>query len=126
MKISLALVALVLALNLSCSRKALSDVAVRQGIERYLSSRPNLNMRGMDMQVTGVKVRGDQAEAEVTFRAKNDAKATMSMHYSLRRRGQTWEVEPQNGGHGGMAPPAESAGPGTPELPPGHPRVKTQ
>ncbi|MBI3696884.1 MAG: hypothetical protein HY238_18875, partial [Acidobacteria bacterium] len=87
-------------------------------------------------------VRDEKAEAEVTFRAKRDSKATMSMHYNLKRRGGKWEVEAQSGGHGAGMPPMEGAsdlpgghpsvGSSTPtppaatELPPGHPQVKKQ
>ena len=128
---------LALAGGVACNRRPQSEVAVRQAVERYLASRPNLNMQGMDLTVTSVKVRDEKAEAEVTFRAKSDSKATMSMHYSLRRRGGKWDVEPQSGGHGASMPPMQGSselpsghppvGSSTPtELPPGHPPVKKQ
>ena len=103
----------------ACNRRAQNETAVREAIERYLTSRPNLNMQSMNLRVRSIQVRDEKADAEVTFSARNDAAASMSMHYKLRRRGGTWEVEPQSGAHGGMTPPAGSS-----ELPPGHPPVK--
>ena len=136
-RLLLACLALALAAGTACNRRAQNEVAVRQAVERYLASRPNLNMGGMDLAVTSVKVRDEKAEAEVTFRAKSDSKATMSMHYNLKRRGGKWEVEPQSGGHGANMPPMQGsselpsghppAGSSAPtELPPGHPPVKKQ
>lgn len=113
----------------ACSRRADNEAAVRRALQQYLSSRPNLNMQGMEMHITTLQVRDEKAEADVTFNAKNDAKAAMSMHYSLRRRAGQWEVEPRSAGHGTM-PPEASGGPtgSSPpsELPPGHPPVKQQ
>ena len=131
---SLLPIVLLLAAAPACSRRqAQPEAAVRQAVERYLASRPNLNMQGMDMQMGAIKLRDERAEADVTFRAKNDAKAILSMHYRLKRRQGQWEVEPQAGGHGGVVP---STGPGTTAelpadppassaLPAGHPPVKT-
>jgi hypothetical protein len=120
----LALVTIGLLGWIACSRPADSEEAVRAALERYLSSRPNLNMGGMDMQIGAITFRADSAEADVTFRARNDSKAALSMHYKLRRRSNGWEVEPQTGGHGGMMPPGSSGPSGqTPEMPPGHPSV---
>lgn len=120
----LALLAIGLLGWIACSRPADSEEAVRAALERYLSSRPNLNMGGMNMQIGAITFRADSAEADVTFRARNDSKAALSMHYKLRRRGNGWEVEPQSGGHGAMMPQGSSGPSGqTPELPPGHPSV---
>ena len=138
-KFLLALAAVAL-LSAACSRRADNEAAVRQAIERYLASRPNLNMSGMDMLVSGIKIRDGKAEADVTFRSKTDAQASFSTHYTLTRRDRKWEVQPQSGGHGGMMPPPSSHGgsdlptghppagslPGSSELPPGHPPVKSK
>ena len=105
-----------------------SEEAVRTAIEKYLASRPNLNMPSMDMQVAGIRFKGQEAEANVVFHAKNDAKATMSMRYTLRRDGNSWKVEPQAAGSletgHGMIPQEGGAGAG--ELPSGHPSVGGQ
>jgi len=92
-------------------------------------------MSDMDMQVGGIRIRENTAEADVTFRSKANAQASMSMHYNLRRRNGAWEVEPQSGGHGGMTPPGHSDTSGLPpghqptgptEMPPSHPPVKSK
>jgi hypothetical protein len=116
-----------LALLTACSggAKLENEPAVRQALERYLSSRPNLNMQGMDLQIAGIQFRGQQAQVDVVFKAKGGGDTpggTMSMRYTLNRRGDQWEVEPQSSAHGGAAPPAPSSAPA--EMPPGHPPVK--
>jgi hypothetical protein len=118
------LAAVALAVLPACSRgpKLESETAVRQALDRYLASRPNLNMPGMETQITGIQFRGEQAHVDVVFRAKSggeSAGGSMTMRYTLNRKGDRWEVEPQSGAHGGMTPP-----PG--EMPPGHPPVKKQ
>jgi hypothetical protein len=122
--ISLTLLAALLIVLPACNRRGNNEAAVRQALQQYLSSRPNLNMQGMEMRITTLQVKDEKAEADVTFTARNDAKASMSMHYSLKRRRGQWEVEPRGGAHSGMAPPQESGSAG--ELPPGHPAVKQQ
>jgi hypothetical protein len=111
----------------ACQRREANETAVRRAIEQYLSSRPNLNMQGMQMDIRTIKVRDERADADVVFSARNDSSASMTMHYSLRRRGGRWEVEPRNPGHG-MLPPsgADGAAPGPEALPPGHPAVPKQ
>ena len=129
------LVALALLAGAACSRQpaAETETAVRQAVERYLASRPNLNVGSMNVSVGSIIFRGDTAEAEVTFRAKNDAKAVMSMRYSLRRKGGGWEVDQQattetSGGGATPAghPPVEPSQGAAPEadLPSGHPPVR--
>ncbi len=101
-----------------------TEAAVRQALDRYLASRPNINMQGMDLQIAGIQFRGEKALVDVVFRAKSGGDAqsgTLNMRYTLNRRGDRWEVEPQSSAHGGMSPPAPSQ-PG--DLPPGHPPVK--
>jgi hypothetical protein len=104
-----------------------SEAAVKQAIDHYLSSRPNLNVQSMDMQVSGIRFRGQEAEADVVFRARHDAQATITMKYTLRREGDSWRVTPQAAGSletgHGMLPPGES---GSGELPSGHPPVGGQ
>ena len=113
----------------ACRRgaKLENEAAVRQALERYLSSRPNLNMPAMDLQISGIQFRGQQAQVDVVFRSKTRGEnpgGSMSMRYTLNRRGDRWEVEPQSAAHGGMTPPAGAEAPV--EMPPGHPAVKKQ
>lgn len=101
-----------------------TEGAVRQALDRYLAARPNINMQGMDLQIGSIQFRGEKAQVDVVFRAKSGGDAqsgTLNMRYTLNRRGDRWEVEPQSSAHGGMSPPASSQ-PG--DLPPGHPPVK--
>src|SRR5262249_26393411 len=123
-----ALLCLLLVVASCTSRPPGNETAIRHAIERYLASRPNLNMSGMDMQVGGIRIRENTADADVTFRSKTDAQASMSMHYTLHRRNGAWEVEPQSGGHGGLPPAGHTGafGSPSPEMPPGHPPVRPQ
>ena len=127
MKTLALLVAGGLVLFSACTRgaKLENEPAVRQALERYLASRPNLNMQGMKLQIGGMQFRGQQARVDVVFQAKSGGESpggSMSMRYTLNRRGDRWEVEPQSSAHGGMTPPAGSGAPE--EMPPGHPAVK--
>jgi hypothetical protein len=111
--------ALLFAPACSLGPKLETEAAVRQALERYLASRPNLNMQAMDLDIAGIQFRGQQAHVDVVFRAKGGGDqpgGTMSMRYTLNRREDRWEVEPQTAGHGGA--PAE--------MPPGHPPVRKQ
>jgi len=127
MKILALMVAGALVLLAACNRgaKLETEPAVRQALERYLASRSNLNMQGMDLQIAGIQFRGQQAQVDVVFKAKGGGDTpggTMSMRYTLNRRGDRWEVGPQSSAHGGATPPAGSGAPV--EMPPGHPAVK--
>jgi len=123
---ALALAAAAVLVAAACSRgpRLETEQVVRQALDRYLASRPNLNIQSMDMQITGIQFRGPKAEVDVVFRAKGseDPGGAMSMRYTLNRKGDRWEVEPQSAAHGGMTPPAGPAS-GS-ELPPGHPPVR--
>jgi len=106
----------------ACSRRpAETEEAVKQAVEKYLAARPGLNMQGMTVDVGGLRFYDDKAETDVVFRARSDSKATMSIHYTLRRQGSDWEVIPNSAAHAGARPLARSEG--SPELPPGHPSV---
>jgi hypothetical protein len=112
-----------------CHRDVRNENAVRQGVLDYLSSRANLNISSMNVQVTSVVFRKDEADAIVSFAPKgSNASGGMTIRYLLERKGDRWVVKgradsgsPHAGAdanpHGGMAPG------GTGELPPGHPPV---
>lgn len=134
-----AILALAAALLAGCKKDIQNNDAVRQGIMNYLSKRSDL--LAMDVKVTSVAFRQDEATATVRFQAKNNSSpnAGMTMEYVLERKGSEWVVKGRAGGeaHSGMpqgAPP--SAPPGAPgatgsgsigampqTLPPGHPSV---
>jgi hypothetical protein len=128
-----ALWAAILAIGLSggCNRGAGNpEEAVRQGVIDYLSKRANLNVAAMDVAVTSVIFRQNEADAVVAITAKGaSAGQGMSMKYTLDRQGDHWVVK-DKAEAGGSPHSAASAGPhgetpppmgGT--LPPGHPAV---
>lgn len=104
-----------------CHRSS-PEAGVRQGVIDYLSKRSNLNMSGMNVDVTSLVVRQNEADAVVSFTAKGaNPGQPMSMRYTLERKGDRWVVkdkaEAGASPHGGAAPPAGA------QLPPGHPSV---
>jgi hypothetical protein len=105
----------------ACHRSS-PEAAIRQGVIDYLSQRSNLNMSGMNVDVTSLVVRQNEADAVISFTAKGAGPGqAMSMRYTLERKGDRWVVkdkaEAGANPHGGAAPPAGG------ELPPGHPPV---
>ena len=129
----------------ACSHNIDNKEAVRQGVVNYLAKRSDF--LAMDVSVTSVAFRQDEATATVHFQAKGNttAAAGMNMQYVLERKGGQWVVKGRAGGDGhGGAPqnPASGSlgampntgtgsigampnlGSGTPQtLPPGHPSV---
>ena len=77
-----------------------------------------MNVAAMDIKVTDVKFKGDQADATVSFAAKGAAAAQMTMNYHLEQKDGKWTVVGRqdagqhgaaqapagNSPHGGMAP----------------------
>lgn len=119
-----------------CSRDIRNENAIRQGVIDYLANRAGLNVSAMNVNLTSVVYRKDEADATVSFSAKGSAPAGgMSMRYVLERKGDRWVVKGradsganphgQPGGtnpHGGGMPVpggADSSG----AMPPGHPAV---
>jgi hypothetical protein len=134
-------VGLIASLACGCKKNIDNNEAVKQGINAYLSKRSDL--LAMDVNVTSVAYRGDEATAVVRFQAKgnNAPSAGMSMEYVLERKGSQWVVKGRGGSEahgspqagspqGGAAVPGGGA-PGAPAggsigampqtLPPGHP-----
>ena len=130
-----------------CSHNIDNKEAVRQGVVNYLSKRSDF--LAMDVSVTSVAFRQDEATAQVHFQAKgnNTPAAGMNMEYVLERKGSQWVVKgraggagsahtgmPQNGPSGslgampntggGSIGAMPNTGTGQPQtLPPGHPSV---
>ena len=111
-----------------------NEGAVRQGVIDYLTQRSDLNMKAMQVDVTSLSVRQDEADATVSFRPKGSAGGGMQMRYTLERQGNRWVVKGKGHSGAGQSPhgqaPAGMPGmPGMPgaapatELPPGHPAV---
>ena len=132
------LLAVLLALG-ACHKDIQNEDAVRKGIMNYLSKRPDLS--AMDVTVTQVAFRQNEADATVHFQAKNSngPGTGLDMRYVLERKGNDWVVKGRGGsGHGGsmggqmgspenphgMGMPPPGAAPGA--LPPGHPAVPSK
>jgi len=119
-----------------CKRNIQSDDAIRQGVLTYFAKRSDLLQ--MEVTVTNVVYRDNQATATVHLQAKGDKApgSGMDMRYLLEREGNQWVVKGRAGGeaHGaqGMgapqgtpqgAPSGGSIGAMPQTLPPGHPAV---
>lgn len=112
----------------SCAKDIQNKEAVRQSVVDHLKARKNLDLdlSSMQVDVTAVTFRENEAEATVSFVPKGASPAQgMSMKYTLVRSGDAWQVkqkaEATNDPHSGgaVAPPAGA--PGGAVLPPGHP-----
>src|SRR5580704_936441 len=133
-----------LVLLCGCATDAQSQDAVRKGVMSYLSKRSDL--LAMDVSVTSVSFRQDEATAEVHFQAKGNSSpaAGMTMQYVLERKDGQWVVKGRTGSnaaHGANGPGENSVAgqgnlpgaldgmprvpaPGAAQaLPPGHPTV---
>jgi hypothetical protein len=110
--------------------------AVRQGVIDYLASRQNLNVSSMNVNVSSVTFKENEADAMVSFAPKGAGGQPVSIPYTLERKGNRWVVKPRAAGgsnpHGGAMPPGENPHgampPGGAEapggaMPPGHPAV---
>lgn len=116
----------------ACHKDIQTTDAVQRGVMKYLSTKSGLSTSSMDISVTSVSFRGNEADAVVHFQAKgsNDASSGINMKYILERSGSEWVVKGRAGSaagganpHGGMGamPPT-----GAPALPPGHPAIPPQ
>jgi len=116
-----------------CSRGNQTPEAVRQGILDYLASRSDLDLASIQVEVTSVSFRQNEADATVAFRPKGGVPgAGMQMRYTLERKGSGWMVKGKGQAPSGSSPhglepspaPAKSpaAGPAS-DLPPGHPAL---
>jgi hypothetical protein len=116
-----------------CQKDTHSQEAVRQGVMTYLSKR--VDLLAMDVSLTSVSFRQDEATAQVHFQAKGNSSpaAGMNMQYVLERKDGQWVVKGRTGAgaaHGASGPavnsvPRQGTLPGSldgmPALPPGHP-----
>jgi hypothetical protein len=133
----------------ACKKQASDNDAIRAGILQHLASIGTLNMSAMDMDLRSVAVTGNQAHAEVEFRAKTSGPpgGGMQVAYDLEKRGRAWVVLKSQPLGGGMQHPTASPSPsanqpvhsmpnfnellnpsGAPAqgtLPPGHPPVNS-
>src|ERR1700675_422426 len=111
---AVAALGLSIALLSGCKKDIKNDDAVRQGIMNYLSKRPDL--LSMDVNVTSVAYRQDEATATVRFQAKGNTSpgASMTMEYVLEQKDNQWNVKARAGAnnHGadGLPPADPGAG----------------
>lgn len=79
----------------ACNRRGMdTPEAVRQGVVDYLSNRSNLNISAMNVNVSSVSFRRDEADAIVSFTAKGDTSGKgIEMRYTLTRSGSRWVVK---------------------------------
>ncbi len=103
-----------------CHRGIQSEAAVRQGVIDYLSQRSDLNVSQLDVEVSSVAFRQNEADATVSIKPKGAPAAQgMQIRYTLVRNGNRWVVKGKAQGqdqHGTM--PMQQ-----PQMPPGHPPV---
>ncbi|MCP5111282.1 MAG: hypothetical protein GY953_10645 [bacterium] len=101
-----------------CASDIQNKEAVRQGVIDHLSANAGLDLGSMDVEVTSVMFRENEADATVAFRPRGaaGAEAGLQMRYVLERSGGNWVVKSK--AEAGGSPHGESPGG---EMPPGHP-----
>lgn len=109
----------------ACSKNIQTNDAVRQGVVDHLSKNSSLSLASMDIEVQSVTFRDNEADATISFKAKNmPGDQGMSMRYTLERKGNEWVVKSKadsGAGHATM-PPGGGAGM---QLPPDHPPTRS-
>jgi len=80
------------------------EASVRKAVEDHVRNNPGINISAMDMSVDGIKINGDQAQANATFRLKQGG-TSMTMTYSLTRNADGWLVVKNQPGEGQFAHP---------------------
>ncbi len=104
-------------LGMGCSSGPQTVEAVRQGVLDHLATRPDLDLKAIQVEVTGVSFRENEADATVTFRLRGaEAGGAFQIRYLLERKGGRWVVKSR----------AEASGTphgGSMTLPPGHPQL---
>ena len=121
-----------------CRHNLQNEDAVKQGVMDYLSTRQGLNVASMNVSVTSMVFRQNQADVIVSFTPRGGgASQPMSIPYTLEKKGDRWVVKPRaNAGqsphagagdganpHGGMGLPPDIGGSSGKTLPPGHPTI---
>lgn len=98
-----------------CQKNIQTNDAVKQAVMKHLSQNTGLNLASMDVEVTSVTFKDNEADATVGFKPKGGAASGMSMRYTLEKKGAEWIVKKKadsgmGGGHGmgGAMPPAEA------------------
>jgi len=118
---SLTAIALLCCVLIGCNRASQNKEAIRQGVIDYVSTK--VNVSAMDVDVTSIAFKGDQADATVAFRAKGSQPGTEMLYtYTLEQKSGKWVVKDK--AEAGGSPHGAAAAPGGGgALPPGHPSV---
>jgi hypothetical protein len=119
------------------SRGIQNEAAVRQGVIDYLSHVANMKVEAMQVDVTSVSFREDEADATVSIRPKGASGDAIPMRYTLERQGDKWVVKGKGRAGAGQSPhgqmpagmpgaphgqmPAGMPGAGHGKMPPGMP-----
>jgi hypothetical protein len=114
--------------GVGCGRFGDQKPAIEKAIKAHLSSRSDLAINQMVMDLKSVQVDGDKAGAEVVFRVANAPEMQMAYHYELAREGDGWKVLQGRPAQADSSHPSGSADPGATDpnaLPPGHPPVSS-
>ena len=112
-------IALLLCSLAACNRASQDKEAIRQGVIDYVAGK--VNVAAMDVDVTSIAFKGDEADATVIFRAKGSTSGPgMEMRYTLEQKSGKWVVK--NKAESG-SPHSAVANPGGMTMPPGHPSV---
>ena len=106
----------------ACNRASQDKEAIRQSVVDYVSSK--VNVGAMDVDVTSVTFKGNEADAAVAFRAKGSpAGSGLEMRYTLEQKSGKWVVkdkaEASGNPHGAMPGGAGALPPGHPPMEPG-------
>jgi hypothetical protein len=105
-----------------CNRASQNKEAIRDGVIEYVAAK--VNVSAMDVDVTSIDFKGNEADATVAFRAKGaPAGSGLQMRYTLEQKAGKWVVKEKaesGSPHGSMANP----GAGGEALPPGHPPME--
>jgi hypothetical protein len=115
------LAVLSLATLAGCKKNIQNKDAVKQAVLEHLSKRSDLQVGQMEVEVTNVTFRENEADAVISFKPKGVEGGGMEMRYALERKGSVWAVKAKadsgGAGHGAVTPePAGGAG----AMPPGH------
>ncbi len=92
------------ALSAAAAPATNDQTAITQAIQEHLTENKSLNMAAMDMNVTGVNIAGDQAQANAEFRVKQGG-ASMRITYFLERHAGGWIVVRSQPGGGQFSHP---------------------
>lgn len=104
------------AANSGASTSARDMELVRQAVKDHVRDDREISLSAMDMSVDSVSLSGDQAQAQVTFRALQGG-PTMAMIYSLERHGDGWQVVKGQPAEGEFVHPPMDQTPGRSPIP---------